>query len=96
MTRNKGSNNSTPTHRAGKPRGALGFWLLPTYVCLPTCILAIVITLPKKLYEEFMDAELPRVLAISPGETKEYFFALFFLIYVASLRRRLAQWDATR
>ena len=78
--------------RAGRARGALFYWLLPTIVCLPTCVLALVVTLPKKIYERHLDTEVPRVLAISPGETKEYFFALFFLLYVLSLRKRLAQW----
>ena len=82
--------------RAGRKRGALVYWLLPTFVCLPTCVLALVVTLPKKVFERYLDTDVPRVLAISPGETKEYFFALFFLIYIASLRHRLKRWDATR
>ncbi len=79
--------------RAGATRGSFGYWMLPTAVCLPTCVLSLIVTLPKKYYESYLDTEVPRLLAISPGETKEYFFALFFLLYVFSLRRRLAQWD---
>lgn len=82
--------------RGRRPTGGWRYWLLPTYVCLPACVLALVITWPKKLFEGLLDQEVPRVLAISPGETKEYFLAIFLMLYALSLRRRLAQWSAER
>ena len=63
-------------------------WLLPTVVCLPTAVLATVVSIPEKLFEA-ADAEVPNLIEISPGETKEYYFALFLMLYVLSLARRV-------
>lgn len=68
------------------PKGALG-WLLPTVVCLPTALLVIFVGTPAKLYEVF-GHEVPYAIDISPGESKEYYFGLFLMIYAWSLWRR--------
>ena len=63
-------------------------WLLPTVVCLPTALLGSVVSIPEKLFEA-AGSEIPDLLEISPGETKEYYFGLFLMLYVLSLARRL-------
>jgi hypothetical protein len=63
-------------------------WLLPTVVCLPTAVLASLVSLPEKLFEA-AGREVPDLIEISPGETKEYYFGLFLMLYVLSLARRL-------
>jgi hypothetical protein len=69
--------------------GPLG-WLLPTVVCLPTAVLGTVVSLPEKLFEA-AGSEVPTLIEISPGESKEYYFALFLLLYVLSIARRAGQ-----
>jgi len=59
-------------------------WVWPTTVCIPTSIVALVITFPKKVFEE-----VPFALDISPGETKEFCLALFLLVYLLVLYRQL-------
>lgn len=63
-------------------------WLLPTVVCLPTAVLATLVSLPEKAIEAF-GREVPDLIEISPGETKEYLFGLFLMLYALSLARRL-------
>lgn len=63
------------------------YWLLPTIVCLPTCVLALTITLPRKIFKAIDLDDADRILR--QGETKEYFLALFLMLYMASLYARL-------
>jgi hypothetical protein len=65
-------------------------WLLPTVVCLPTAVLATAVSLPEKLFES-AGHEVPALIEISPGESKEYYFGLFLLLYTLSLARRTAR-----
>jgi hypothetical protein len=65
-------------------------WLLPTVVCLPTAVLATAVSLPEKLFES-AGREVPGLIEISPGETKEYYFGLFLMLYALSIARRVAQ-----
>lgn len=59
-------------------------WIWPTMACLPTSIVALTVTFPKKLFDE-----VPSALDISPGETKEFCLALFLLVYLLVLFREL-------
>ncbi len=65
-----------------------GFWLWPTAEVLPTALLAIFVRLPERIKTLFEIEQLPLELRFS--EPQEYYFALFLLIYLASIRRRLA------
>ena len=64
------------------------YWLLPTWICLPT----VLCLLPIKLIEFFVEQNhLPESLNISSGQTKEAFIALFIMFYALSFQRRLRQ-----
>lgn len=63
-------------------------WIWPTMACLPTSAVALVVTFPKKFFEE-----VPSALDISPGETKEFCLALFLLVYLLVLHRQLRRVD---
>jgi hypothetical protein len=65
-------------------------WVWPTSECFPAALLAVTITLPKKLFGAF-DSAVPYALEISPGETKEYCLALFLFVYTLSLARALGR-----
>ena len=65
-------------------------WLWPTYVNIPTCLLAIVVSLHEKAYKLF-DTVVPHVLDIRAGETKECLLAMFLFMYIASFYKRLKQ-----
>jgi len=81
--------------RTGKwssPAGALG-WVCPTYICIPTAILVLFIGVPEQLVE-LSGRAVPNLMEISAGETKEYYFGLFLMLYAWSLwlrREPLAQ-----
>lgn len=62
-------------------------WLLPTVVCLPTAVLATLVTIPEKIFDS-AGREVPALIEISAGESKEYYFGLFLLLYVLSIARR--------
>lgn len=64
-------------------------WMLPTYVCLPAALLSLLVSLHEKSYEA-LGFEIPAVLDIRTGETKEFLLALFMMMYVVSfwLRNR--------
>lgn len=59
-------------------------WAWPTYVCFPSALLALVVSLPKKAFE-LLDRPVPAFIDFSPGETKEYCLALFLFVYLLSL-----------
>ena len=65
-------------------------WLWPTYVNIPTCLLAILVSLHEKAYELF-DTTVPNLLDIRAGETKECLLAIFLFMYIASFYKRLKQ-----
>lgn len=62
-------------------------WAWPTLDCLPTALLAILVRLPERLKDVFDIASLP--YEIRYNEPQEYYFALFLLLYLAALRRRV-------
>lgn len=62
-----------------------GLW--PTMVCLPVAALALGVSVFDDIVETLGIA--PRWLDVSAGELKECLLALFIMIYIASLRRRL-------
>ena len=64
------------------------YWLWPTYVNIPTCILAIAVSLHEKAYKLF-DTSVPYLLDIRAGETKECLLAMFLFMYIASFYKRL-------
>ena len=63
------------------------YWFWPTVEALPTALLAIAIRLPERLKSLFGIEQLPLELRFS--EPQEYYFALFLLIYLLSVERRL-------
>ena len=65
-------------------------WLWPSYVNIPTCLLAVLVSLHEKAYKLF-DTTVPNILDIRAGETKECLLAMFLFIYIASFYKRLKQ-----
>ena len=63
-------------------------WIWPTLACLPASLAASLVTFPKKIFRA-LDAEMPRWVDFSPGETKEFCLALFLLVYLLVLLRAL-------
>lgn len=63
-------------------------WVWPTTVCMPTCILALVVTQPRRIIKLVQHEEVVGQMW-RLGETKEYFLALFLMLYMASIHRRL-------
>ena len=68
------------------------YWLWPTYVNVPTCFLAIAVSLHEKVYKLF-GTTVPDVLDIRAGETKECLLAMFLFMYIASFYKRIKQVD---
>lgn len=71
-------------------RRSVAYWLWPTYVCTPTCGLALLVTMPKKIVEN-TDLVLTSPTVMRAGEIKECLLALFLLLYLASIFVRLRQ-----
>ncbi len=65
-------------------------WLWPSYVNIPTCLLAVLVSLHEKVYKLF-DTTVPNILDIRAGETKECLLAMFLFMYIASFYKRLKQ-----
>jgi hypothetical protein len=63
------------------------YWFWPSTECLPTALLAILVRLPERIKSLLDIEQLPLELRFS--EPQEYYFALFLLLYLASIRRRL-------
>lgn len=59
-------------------------WLLPTYVCLPAALLSLFVSWHEKIYK-VLDINIPVVLDIRAGETKECLLALFMMMYALSI-----------
>jgi hypothetical protein len=65
-------------------------WLWPSYVNIPTCLLAVLVSLHEKVYGLF-GTTVPNILDIRAGETKECLLAMFLFMYIASFYQRLKQ-----
>lgn len=63
------------------------YWFWPTVEVFPTALLAILVRLPERIKSLFSIEQLPLELRFS--EPQEYYFALFLLIYLASISARL-------
>lgn len=63
------------------------YWFWPTMELLPTAALAILVRLPERIKSLFGIEQLPLELRFS--EPQEYYFALFLLLYLMSISRRL-------
>ena len=59
-------------------------WLLPTYVCIPAALLSLLVSWHEKIYE-LLEIQIPVVLDIRAGETKECLLALFMMMYALSI-----------
>ncbi|MGH1537740.1 MAG: hypothetical protein ACRBDX_06800 [Gammaproteobacteria bacterium] len=59
-------------------------WLLPTYVCLPAALFSLLVSWHEKIYE-VLGVDIPAVLDIRAGETKECLLALFMMMYALSI-----------
>jgi hypothetical protein len=75
------------------PASRAAYWLWPTVVCTPACVLALLSTVPKKVVE-IAGLELTSPFIMRAGETKECFLALFLMLYLYSIFVRLRQWGA--
>lgn len=62
-------------------------WFWPTFDCMPTALLAILVRLPERLKDLAGLESLPYELRYS--EPQEYYFALFLLLYLAALNARV-------
>ncbi len=67
------------------------YWLWPTLVCAPSAVLAIVISMPKKIYRTLEMPPPDLVANMIPGEFKECFLAFFIMLYILSLSARIRQ-----
>jgi hypothetical protein len=67
------------------------FWA--TIVCTPCALLALTVSVPGKVIGK-LAAETPYFLRIGPGEVKELYLAMFLMLYLLSLSRRLPRWQA--
>ena len=70
-------------------REDLRSWFWPTFDCMPTALLAILVRLPERIKDLAGLESLPYELRYS--EPQEYYFALFLLLYLAALDRRVRQ-----
>ncbi len=59
-------------------------WVWPGFECFPAAFLTVTVSLPEKAFEAF-DREVPYLIEISAGETKEYCLALFLFVYLLGL-----------
>lgn len=67
------------------------WWLFPTWIGVPTAIVAISATWPAKI-EHFFDVQF---YFDGAQEMKELYIAYFFLLYIVSLYRRLQVFEAS-
>lgn len=74
---------------SGDERGAdWRHWFWPTYVVLPSALLAVLTRLPERL-ADWLDLSVPSQLAVRHSEIQEFFLALFLTLYLSSLYLRL-------
>jgi len=69
------------------PRDSWQYWLYPTMVCLPAAILAIFSRMPERIKNLFDMSEY--IVDIRTSEIQELYFAIFLMIYLLSIRKRL-------
>jgi len=69
------------------PRDSWQYWLYPTTVCLPAAILAIFSRMPERINNLFDMSE--NIVDIRTSEVQELYFAIFLMIYLLSIRKRL-------
>jgi hypothetical protein len=86
-----------PFLRRRDPHSPAKFWNLPgwywgTLVCAPAAILAAGISVPGKLVGK-LGVDLPHIARIAPGECKELYLAMFLMVYMLSLSRRMGMWS---
>ncbi|HTF89842.1 MAG TPA: hypothetical protein VK843_15620 [Planctomycetota bacterium] len=62
-------------------------WTIPTIVVLPSALIATLVTLPKGIFRTFHQP-VPYLVDFQAGETKEYAFGLFLMLYMLSMWRR--------
>lgn len=77
--------------RGGVKKGDWRIWFWPTYVCLPSALLAILVRMPDRLDKWFGIGPLP--FAIRWSEPQEYYFALFLFLYLLSIWYRVRRTD---
>ena len=65
-------------------RSSSGYWLWPTFVCLPAALFSLLVSWHEKLYR-VLEVEIPFVLDVRAGEVKESLLALFIMLYVISI-----------
>ena len=71
----------------------LWYWLFPTGICLPACLIAVLVSTPDGLLQDHFggkgfDGD------VSAGEIKECFLAWFLMLYAVSIYVRWRQIDA--
>lgn len=64
-------------------------WIWPTVECLPAALLATTVSVPGRIIEK-AGGEIPYLMEISAGETKEFGLGLFLMVWLVTLRRALA------
>lgn len=64
-----------------------GYWFWPTPVVLPTALIAILVKLPERLENLF--GWWPYDFHVRYSEIQEFYFAMFLMLYVLSIRKRL-------
>jgi len=69
------------------PRDSWQYWACPTMVCLPAAILAIFSRMPERIKSLFDMFE--NIVDIRTSEVQELYFAIFLMIYLLSIRKRL-------
>ena len=69
------------------PRTSWQYWLSPTIVCLPAAIIAILSRLPDRI--EVLSELSNTIVHIRCSEVQELYFAMFLMIYLLSIRKRL-------
>ncbi len=62
-------------------------WIWPTIECLPAALFSMLVSWHEKLYE-LIGTDIPQVLDIRAGETKEMFLAMFMMVYALSVWNR--------
>ena len=72
-----------PLRWSRAPKSSFWGWLWPTAYLVPSAFLAVTASLPQKIAKAF--GEVPFLLDISGGESKELFLSLFLLIYLWTL-----------
>lgn len=77
--------------RGDVKKGDWRIWFWPTYICLPSALLAILVRMPDRLEDWFGIGPLP--FAIRWSEPQEYYFALFLCLYLLSIGYRVRRTD---